>query len=86
VVSSTAALSPATKTPGHGVWSHLWDHTYAYGFKFFRFDATGALVGWTVIRQEAILDQKGDEYTAVGGAQAFDTALALLDWPVEIWR
>jgi hypothetical protein len=42
VVSSTAALSPATKTPGHGVWSHLWDHTYAYGFKFFRFDATAA--------------------------------------------
>jgi hypothetical protein len=72
MVSSTSAFSQATKTPGHGVWQHLAGQTYTYSFKFFRFDAaTGAFLGWTVIRQEAVLDSSGDAYTAAGGASVY---------------
>jgi hypothetical protein len=78
MVSSTAALAPATKTPGHGVWSHVTGQTYAYSFKFFRFDSAGAFAGWTVIRQQAVLDADGNQYSAAGGAEVYSTAGTLV--------
>jgi hypothetical protein len=79
MISSTAGLPQATKTPGHGVWSHVSGLAYAYAFKFFRFDAsTGGLIGWTVIRQEAVVDPSGDTYTAEGGAEVYNTAGTLV--------
>jgi len=78
-ISSTSGLPQATKTPGHGVWRHVGGLTYAYAFKFFRFDAaTGAMVGWTVIRQEATLEPGGAGYTAEGGAEVYNTAGTLV--------
>jgi hypothetical protein len=46
--------------------------TYTYGYKFFRFDATGLFVGWSVVRQDAVLDSNGDAYVARGGLQMYD--------------
>jgi len=64
---------------GHGAWSHVTAFSYAYAFKFFRFDATtGGLVGWTVIRQEAVVDPSGDTYTAEGGAEVYNASGALV--------
>ena len=79
MISSTTGLPQATKTPGHGAWSHVTAFSYAYAFKFFRFDATtGVLVGWTVIRQEAVVDPSGDTYTAEGGAEVYNASGALV--------
>jgi len=75
MIASTAGLAPAAKTPGHGAWRHLTGLSYAYSFKFFRFDpATGALAGWTIIRQEALVNASGDDYTSEGGAEFYNTA------------
>ena len=78
LTSSTTGFPQSAKTPGHGVWSHVSDQTYAYSLKFFRFDATGAYVGWSVARQHALLDSKGDEYTSEGGIEIYNTAGALV--------
>jgi hypothetical protein len=78
LTSSTAGLPQAAKTPGHGVWSHVSDQTYAYSLKFLRFDAAGAYIGWAVVRQQAVLDLTGDEYTAAGGIEFYNTAGGLV--------
>ena len=74
VIASTSGLAQATKTPGHGVWSHHWGSTYAYTFKFFRFDASGAPNGWAVVHQEAVLDPSGDQYTSQGGIDFYNAS------------
>jgi hypothetical protein len=74
LVTSTAGVPPAAKTPGHGVWRHLTDHTYAYCFKFFRFDGAGALTGWSIVSQEALVNAGGDDYTSEGGIVIYNTA------------
>jgi hypothetical protein len=71
LVSSTAGVPQSGKTPGHGRWSHRGGFDYDYAFKFFRFDAAGALAGWTIIRQAAQVAPHGDEYTAEGGAEVY---------------
>src|SRR5213082_3974162 len=38
VVESNAGTPQAQKTPGEGVWRLVTDHTYAFRFKFFKFD------------------------------------------------
>ena len=78
VVSSTAGLPAATKTPGHGVWRIVARRTYSFSFKFFRFDAAGVFLGWTVIRQEAVLDHGGDDYTSAGTAEIYNAAGTLV--------
>jgi hypothetical protein len=74
LTSSTAGLPPATKTPGHGVWHHVWGQTYRYSFKFFRFDAAGAFVGWAVVRQQAVVDYRGNDYTSAGTIELYTAA------------
>jgi hypothetical protein len=78
VVASTAGLSPATKTPGHGVWSHVSGRAYAYTYKFFRFDASGAAIGWAIVHQDAALDSSGDNYTSQGGIDFYNNTGAYL--------
>lgn len=78
LTSSTTGFPQSAKTPGHGVWSHVSDQTYAYSLKFFRFDAAGAYTGWSVARQQALLDSKGDEYTSEGGIEVYNVAGTLV--------
>jgi hypothetical protein len=80
VTSSTSApmFPPATKTPGHAVWRRLSLRAYSYSFKFFRFDAAGVFLGWTVIRQRAVLSPHGNECTSQGGAEVYNTAGILI--------
>ena len=78
LTSSTAGFPQSAKTPGHGVWRHVSDQTYAYRLKFFRFDAAGAFIGWSVASQQAQVDSKGDEYTSEGGIEVYSAAGTLL--------
>lgn len=71
LLDSTSAFPQSLKTPGHGVWSHVGGNTYKFSFKSFSFDAAGNFTGWTIIRHEAVLDSKGDEYTSSGTAEFY---------------
>lgn len=78
VVTSTTGFPPSTKTPGHGTWHREGGRKYSYSFKFFRFDTAGVLAGWTVIRQQAVLEHGGHGYAAEGGAEVYSTAGVLV--------
>jgi len=71
MLDSTSGMAQALKTPGHGVWSHLAGNTYKFAFKSFSFDAAGVFTGWTIIRHEAVLNSKGDEYASSGTAEFY---------------
>jgi hypothetical protein len=71
MLDSTSGVPQALKTPGHGVWSHVAGNTYKFSFKSFSFDAAGNFTGWTIVRHEAVLDAKGDEYTSAGTAEFY---------------
>lgn len=71
MLDSTSGIPQALKTPGHGVWSHVWGNTYKFSFKSFGFDAAGNFTGWTIIRHEAVLDPRGDEYSSSGTAEFY---------------
>lgn len=71
MLDSTSGMPQALKTPGHGVWSHVWGNTYKFSFKSFSFDPAGNFTGWTIIRHEAVLDPRGDEYSSSGTAEFY---------------
>lgn len=71
MLDSTSGMPQALKTPGHGVWSHVAGNTYKFSFKSFSFDAAGNFTGWTIIRHEAVLDPRGDEYSSSGTAEFY---------------
>lgn len=72
LIASTSGLAPSAKTPGHGVWRHVGGQSYEYAFKFFRFDGTGALAGWNIVRQAAEVED--DTYEAQGGVEVYNHA------------
>ena len=71
MIDSTSGTSQALKTPGQGVWRHVWGSTYQFSFKSFSFDAAGNFTGWTIIRHEAVLDVRGNEYSSAGTAEFY---------------
>ncbi|HVE59587.1 MAG TPA: hypothetical protein VNB22_22445 [Pyrinomonadaceae bacterium] len=70
-LDSTSGTPQALKTPGQGVWRHVGGNTYQFSFKSFSFDAANNFTGWTIIRHEAVLDSRGNEYTSAGTAEFY---------------
>jgi hypothetical protein len=71
MLASTSGVLPALKTPGHGVWSHTGGREYKFSFKFFNFDASGNLTGWTIIRQFALVNSSATGYETFGGSEIY---------------
>jgi hypothetical protein len=71
MLDSTSGVPQALKTPGHGVWRHIEGNTYRFSFKSFGFDPAGNFTGWTIIRHEAVLDFRGNEYSSAGTAEFY---------------
>ena len=67
--------SPATRSPGHGVWrrAHGWQE-YEYTFIFTRHDPSGAFVGSSRVRSVLVLDPSGDAWTSQSQVNVFDAA------------
>ena len=65
--------TPATRSPGHGVWQreHGWNQ-YSYAFVFTRYDATGQFVGLTRVRSALVLDAGDDTFTAQSAVELLD--------------
>jgi len=69
---SGTQISPALRSPSHGVWSYEGNRNYATSFQFFRFNTDGTLAGRQIIRQQVELSQDGNSYTATATAQVLD--------------
>ena len=71
MLDSTSGTPQALRTPGHGIWRHVEGNTYKFSFKTFSFDAANNFTGWTIVRHEATLDSKGNEYESAGTAEFY---------------
>lgn len=71
VIVSESNISPALKTPAHGVWSHTGGNMYRFRVKAFNFDAIGNFTGWMIISQQLSLDHQANVYEAAGTAEFY---------------
>jgi hypothetical protein len=62
-----------TRGPSHGTWEHVSGQLYADTHVFFRFDATGVLLGTQRISENVRLAPDGESFTAVAISNLFDT-------------
>ncbi len=75
LAETSTVLSPALRTPGHGVWSFDPNsQQYSLAFTFYRFNPDGTFAGRTVGRQTLTLAPGGNELTSSGTVQAFNAA------------
>jgi hypothetical protein len=70
---SGTQISPALRSPSHGIWSYDSNGSYTTAFQFFRFNADGTLAGRQIIRQRLELSADGNSYTTTATAQVLDT-------------
>jgi hypothetical protein len=68
----TNASNPALRTPAYGNWHRVGKDAYQFTFKFFRFAATGAHIGSTIVRHDHVLLADGWSYYSEGTAEFFD--------------
>lgn len=68
-------LSPALRSPGHGVWqrAHGWQD-YSLAFTFYRYDGNGLFIGSQKITATLELGASGDEFTTSSSVEVFDAA------------
>ena len=69
---SGTQISPALRSPSHGIWSYESNGSYTTAFQFFRFNADGTLAGRQIIRQQLELSADGNSYTTTATAQVLD--------------
>ena len=65
-------ISPALRSPSHGVWYYESGRLYTTAFQFFRFNIDGTLAGRQIVRQQIELSRDGNSYTATATAQVLD--------------
>ena len=69
----SAGLSPALRSPGHGVWQreHGWQE-YSLAFTFYRYNASGVFIASQKITATLELGASGDEFTTTSAIEVFD--------------
>jgi hypothetical protein len=65
--------SPAMRSPGHGVWQreHGW-HEYSFAFTYYRYSASGILIGSQRVTAALELGSSGDEFATSSAIEIFD--------------
>lgn len=66
------ATNPAALSAHLMVWEHLGGDDYQWAIKFFRFDATGMRLNYTVINSVVSIGPDGDTYLGSGVAETYD--------------
>jgi len=66
------ATSPTALSAHVGVWKHVHKNQYQLTFKMFRFDASGNNIGWSVVKNDVAVSERGTEYAGSGHAETFD--------------
>jgi hypothetical protein len=66
--------SPALRSPGHGVWQreHGWQE-YSFVFTFYRYNATGVLLGSQNVTAALELGGSGDHFASRSEIETLDT-------------
>ena len=70
-LGSTSGRPQASRTPEHGVWSHIGGRTYRFKFKSFDFNAAGVAVSYGVVQHDIELNESGDTYISAGVAKFY---------------
>ena len=72
-------LSPALRSPGHGVWQreHGWQD-YSFAFTFYRYNASGIFIGSQKITAALELGAGGDDFTTNSAIEVFDANDSLI--------
>jgi len=67
-------LSPALRSPGHGVWEQqpFSRRNYSFKFIFYRYDASGVFIGSSKITGALELGESGDGFTTSSAIEVFD--------------
>jgi len=79
MTETSAALSPALRSPGHGVWRReAGFQEYSFAFTFLRFNPDGTFAGTQVIRQTAFLTPGDNQYNATGFVEVYNASGNLL--------
>jgi len=79
LAETSSALSPALRTPGHGVWRREPGfQQYSIAFTFLRFNPDGTFFGTQVIRQSLTLVPGGNQYNTTGFVEAYNASGNLL--------
>jgi len=67
-------FAPTGRGPGFGVWKHQSGRRFTNNFQFFLFGADGATTGRQIVRRQIEVSRSGNEYTATGAVQVFNTS------------
>ena len=79
MAETSTALSPALRSPGHGVWRReARFQEYSFAFTFLRFSPDGTFIGIQVVRQTAMLTPGDNEYKATGFVEVYNAGGNLL--------
>ena len=68
-------LSPALRSPGHGVWQreHGWQE-YSFAFTFYRYNASGVFLGSQKITAALELGASGDDFASRSAIEILDVS------------
>ena len=71
--------SPALRSPGHGVWQreHGWQD-YSFAFTYYRYNASGVLLGSQKVTAALELGASGDEFASRSAIEILDVNGAVL--------
>ena len=69
---TTTGFPPAMRSPGHGVWYFLGDHSYRGISEAFLFSPAGVWVGTQRLTQSIEIGQDGDELNSTATNEIFD--------------
>jgi hypothetical protein len=73
LIDTTAAIGPALRSPGHGVWEKTSGHKFrAYSLAFL-FNPANVSTGTQSITQAIQIGDNPDEFTSTASSQIFDT-------------
>jgi hypothetical protein len=73
LTETTTGFPPALRTPGHGIWSHVTDHTYSAVSEAFLFNTAGVWTGKQRLTQVIELGDGPDELSGTATNEIFDT-------------
>ena len=72
LTETTTGFPPALRTPGHGVWSFLRDHSYTGVSEAFLFNPAGIWTGTQRLTQSIEIGQDGNELNSTATNEIFD--------------
>ena len=72
VSETSAALGPALRSPGYGVWDKNGHSTYSASFVFLRFNPDGTFAGTQKTTSSIVLGSEGSTYDTTSSIQVYD--------------